>query len=800
MTGAAAHPGTGPARGLTLKPGSRLRWHGGTYLVAAVRGTTVHLASLDDAGHDACALIWAVTGADDFALLHEDGRPHATERVPDVSALEMLAEGERQRVRDWERHLIEIRDGVPPNLPDDASPRPGYDPAVFTLKQRFAAKAGELKALGFTSCSAGTVARRYRSYQASGVAGLLREVTPGPAWGRTDERVVRLLLAEVEAGREESDGSATRLLERLRATIRLHHPDEYEQLDISPATFYRLLERLGISSASLRRPTQQRIDEAALPIPPYTPTSASMLGEQVQIDSTGLDIIALGDDGRPVQLELTCAIDVATRSIIGALIVPKSPGRGARGRRLGGRATKSFDAVLMLAQALAPTPARPGWSPLALARNSTAPYADLVAMDPRLAGAAARPLIRPKMVVVDHGKVFTSEHFTDVCTALGISVRSARTRTPTDKAIVESLFSAIKKLFCQYVAGYTGSDLARRGKNLHDGPLWSINELQDLLDEWIALHWQQRPHDGLRNPFLPGMKVSPNQMYAALVAAEGYVPLALGVEDNRRLLLSTRVKVTRKGVRINNRTYNSPAVQQYYKKHSGIRGQGMKWQVRYNPYAPRFVWLYDHTHDTWAEAEFIHQRLIGDDWTQYLWEQVTAAHVELGGNKEDERAIARAVAGLRERARRGPSSPAKIPALFTGPKLALRSPQADRYAAIRTPLPGQVGRVPSLNVPARELFPSPTALPDPGPVPDGLSSLTGAEEAAGPPPVPAASEPADVPGAGPILTAAPVPRAPRSLTGAAVDLFTPAAHQLPAPELQFTDSQTTPPPAPEENE
>ncbi|MGI5473354.1 hypothetical protein [Streptomyces sp. CA-132043] len=166
--------------------------------------------------------------------------------------------------------------------------------------------------------------------------------------------------AQVSTGRKESDGSGSRLLERLRAAIRLHYPEEYERLDISSATFYRLLERLGVSPASLRRPTQQRIDEANLPVPPYTPTTASMLGEQVQIDSTGLDVLALGDDGRPVQLELTAAIDVVTRSIIGALIVPKSPGRGPRGKRLGGRATKSFDAVLMLAQALAPMPGRPG--------------------------------------------------------------------------------------------------------------------------------------------------------------------------------------------------------------------------------------------------------------------------------------------------------------------------------------------------------------------------------------------------------------------------------------------------------
>ncbi|WP_260634098.1 hypothetical protein [Streptomyces angustmyceticus] len=357
-----------------LRPGSRLRWHGAEYIVAALQGgTTVHLTCQEEQGQDACVLVSAVVQADDFALLTNAGEALPGEVVPDVSALELLEPVEQQQVRDWERHLIEIRDGLPPGSEPGTTPRPGYDTDTSTLKQRYAAKSAELKALGWKNSSAGTVERRYRAYKAGGIAELMREVLPRSPWGHTDERVVRLLLAEVDAGVDESDGHGSRLLERLRAAILLHYPDEYVQLDISPATFYRLLERLGISVDALRRPTQRRIDEAKLPVPPYTPTTASMLGEQVQIDSTGLDIIAIGDDGRPVQLELTAAIDVASRTIIGALIVPKSPGRGPRGRRLGGRATKAFDAVLMLAQALAPMPGRPGWSPWLSPRTRTFP-------------------------------------------------------------------------------------------------------------------------------------------------------------------------------------------------------------------------------------------------------------------------------------------------------------------------------------------------------------------------------------------------------------------------------------------
>ncbi|MFF2367813.1 Mu transposase C-terminal domain-containing protein [Streptomyces sp. NPDC058122] len=759
-----------------LRLGARLRWQGGTYRVLVLQGSEVQLGCLDEEGADARALIEAVVGAGDFALLDEGLQELEREEVPDTSRLSLLPEAELKLVRDWERHLREIDDGVPPDAEEGAVPRPGYDPARFTVRQRIAAKAAEMKTLGFRYASAGSVERRRRAYQARGVFGLIREVVPGSPWGRTDERVVRLLLAEVKAGLGESDGDASRLYERLEAAVRREHEAEYDDLMISRATFYRLLGRLGINVASLHWPTDRRLDEANGAVPPYTPTFARRLGEQVQIDSTGLDVLAIGDDGRPVQVELTAAIDVASRTIIGAMIVPKVPGRGPRGRRLGGRATRSFDAVLMLAQALAPVPARPGWSPQAMAEHSEMPYADLVACDPRMAGAAARPVIRPRMVVVDHGKIFNSEHFDDVCRMLRIKVRPARERTATDKAIVESTFNAIKRRFSQHVAGYTGSDLKRRGKRVGEGPLWSLNELQDLLNEWIALDWQQKPHDGLRSPFLPGLTISPNRMYATLVAAEGHVPLVLTPHENRKLLPFSYLRVTDKGVRIGNRRYNSEALQEYRNRHSGIPGQGRSWQIRYSPYAPRFVWLWDHNKDGWVEAEFIHQRLIGDDWTEWTWEQATLSVLEDGGHKDEERRIAREVSALRERARRGPDPDApRVPQLFTGPALDLDVPVADPYEGVPDPDPATVVRAPSLATGGGSILN--TAGPASPPLPGRPASENEVEE-----------EPASA-GTGRPADTADRPRARGrtyqagtfSLRGDAAEVFGLAQHAVPQP-------------------
>src|SRR5450759_5095171 len=97
--------------------------------------------------------------------------------------------------------------------------------------------------------------------------------------------------------------------------------------------------------------------------------------------------------------------------------------------------------------------------------------------------------------------------------------RPARPNTPTDKAIVERTFSSINTLFCQHVAGYTGRDVTRRGRRVEHEAAWSLLQLQDLLDEWIVAGWQSRPHDGLHDPHAPARTLSPNEAYAAAVAA-----------------------------------------------------------------------------------------------------------------------------------------------------------------------------------------------------------------------------------------------------------------------------------------
>ena len=82
---------------------------------------------------------------------------------------------------------------------------------------------------------------------------------------------------------------------------------------------------------------------------------------------------------------------------------------------------------------MVPEPMRPGWDKALALSASRIPYKRLASIDERIEMAAAKPVIIPDTVVIDHGKVFLSEVFLRAADTLGISVQPAHQLTPTDK-------------------------------------------------------------------------------------------------------------------------------------------------------------------------------------------------------------------------------------------------------------------------------------------------------------------------------------------------------------------------------
>jgi transposase InsO family protein len=647
--------------------GDRILAGGVPSVVVSVSGTWVRLA--DDEGR-----VQTVTAAD-LADGTRFGIPSpASPRAPrPETGLEGLPAAAVEEASWWEAHIAEVVYGLRPDAPAGTRPRPQYDPERTSLTGREKAKAAELSAAG-KKVPASTVKHRRQRWEAYGLPGLAdrrlsRRKRPA---GRADDQVVAAMREAIGETPDASSRTAGFVIWQMKEILA---GAGYDGLVPSDRTLYRLFGTLShgrhaTGSASTRRSLAGRPEGMFGSLPAAAP------GEVVQIDSTPLDVLVLLDDGVPGRVELTGMIDVATRVVPAAVLSPT---------------TKSADASVLLARALTPEPARPGWPEALKMARSVLPYERLLDIDARLEHAAARPVIVPDTIVIDHGSVFISAGFRSACRHLGISVQPAHLGSGAEKGHIERYFGSVASLFCQFASGYAGRSPDRRGRHIEDQPLWSMAELQELLDEWLVAFWLNRPHDGLRDPEHPGRAFTPNEKYAALIEAAGYVPVALSGDDYIELLPAQWRKVNAYGIKVARRSYDSEELNPLRLQPSGIREHRDRWEVRHDPY----------------DVSKIHVRG-PDGWITVFWKHLDRAPLPFGelawdharrslGREATEEQIADAVAALLRRANAGPGE--------GKPEMSKR----DRRVAARTKaavLAGDQDR-PGLSVPAETAPPAP---------------------------------------------------------------------------------------------
>ena len=246
-----------------------------------------------------------------------------------------------------------------------------------------------------------------------------------------------------------------------------------------------------------------------------------------------------------------------------------------------------------------------------------------------------------------------SDTFVSACRMLGVSVQPARAYTPTDKAIVERTFASVNTLFCQYVAGYTGSDVSRRGSDVADAACWTLPQLQEMLDEWVIC-WQARPHEGLRHPLLPGRELSPNQAYAVQVARAGYLPVPLSGEDYIELLPAVWRAVNAYGVLISYRTYDCAELGPLRQQKSASLAMQGRWEVHYDPYDLSRIWV--RGADGWITVPWTQAPVVNVPFADFTWRYARKIVAEAHGDDTDQAAVARVLAELLHRAGRAPGS------------------------------------------------------------------------------------------------------------------------------------------------
>ncbi|MES9559950.1 integrase [Streptomyces sp. NPDC086796] len=453
----------------------------------------------------------------DFEVLFQ---PERMSLLPS-GLLETFAPEVMKRALWREEHVFEVLHGLPAGVEPGTPPRSGHGPGT-SVTSRQKAEAAELAALGH-EIKSGAVGLRRRRYMEDGLVGLARlvdhrSVRKRKEFGNAPDAFVAAMRQAIKEGVETSTRNGAYLIWRTGEIIRENGGDLTELP--SRRTLYRLLDRLAAGthatgSAVARRSTAH--GAAAL----FGELTVSAPGEFMQIDSTPLDVMVRLDDGVVGKVELTGMVDVASRTLTAAVLRPT---------------TKSVDAGVLLARTVTPELMRPGWVDALKMYRSVLPHRRLLTIDERPEHAAAKSVIVPEMIVCDHGKVFVSHDFRASCRFLG-------DRLPA------------------HAQGLAPSE---------EENLWSLPELQDLLDEWIVAKWQNRAHEGLRDPDHPGRLFTPNQKYAVLGEACGYVPVALSGEDYIELLPAAWRAVNSYGIRIDNRTHDAPERGPMRRRDSGI--------------------------------------------------------------------------------------------------------------------------------------------------------------------------------------------------------------------------------------
>lgn len=533
-----------------------LRWRGSSHRVVVVGGAFVTLRPAD--------------GGDDIEVLRADlqyeaepATARSAAQLLDLRVLDDLSKADRLVVDVWLEELERL-DAL---VADGTKKADAYVVVAESVNQRLGTSYAPVK-----------VQRQRKALAEHGVPGLLDQRRFGLADARPrsqDPRLIEAVVAVKEAQTRKATGTRGRVIWLTQLELERTHGPGVVPMP-SRATMYRLLNELDagehtFGSALTRRTASNQ------PRHMHGVTSGMRPGERVLIDTTAMEIL-VECDGDQVRPDLTILLDEASRSVLAAIVTV---------------GTRSIDIVVVLARALVPYGSRPEAVHVNRRNIARAWIGDDDALSEQFEDMRhAQPYIFPETITTDRGSSYVSRHFSDACRSLGISLNLAAKYTPTHKAKVETMFDTIKDLFTQYSIGFVGENPAMRGDELvPTDQLLTLEQLQELLDDWIAVTWQNRPHSALRDPRNPRFVLSPNQMVAAYreIAPELQIPMDA---DRYIALLPIEWRVINAyGVTDGHRRYDSDRLNGMRRKRSPHKHQDGKWPVHIDPYNPMTVWL-----------------------------------------------------------------------------------------------------------------------------------------------------------------------------------------------------------------
>lgn len=559
--------------------------------------------------------------------------------------LGQLREDERAVVLERAEHVREVLTGFRAGCielarPDE--PRLAYTPGR-PLEARYAAKAAEL------GVSTRSVRRWVAAFRDHGEAGLAaRRGLTRTSYGQVDERWAQTALEVMVEHTGESTPSRTMVIERTRArVIACFGAGVVPQP--SRATAFRVLAQLEVAHPLFRLGARRNREIAARPAGVYGKLRPTRPGEYLLMDSTRLDVFALDPlTLRWVQAELSVGMDWYSRCITGIRLTPVS--------------TKAVDVAAVLYQCFRPRPAVEAWPCGAVWPEHGIPRTVMVDHEAACGPGLATPPLVPETLVVDHGKVYVSEHLTSVCRRMGISIQPARLRTGRDKGPIERYFRTLREDLLQALPGYKGPDVHGRGECPEGEAFFYLDELEAMIREWTALVYHTRAHAGLVDPGVAGLRMSPAAMFEHGMARAGYIEVPRDPGLAFEFLPVKWRTIQHYGVEIDRRRYSGP---------------GLPGRDAVSPFhgPVKNGWPFHIDPDDVTRIYFRDPR--ERDWRVLVWEHAPVAQMPLS---EDALAFARRLAAVKYRF---PDDRLAVADLLERWKVGLGTSLAERRIALR---------------------------------------------------------------------------------------------------------------------
>jgi hypothetical protein len=234
---------------------------------------------------------------------------------------------------------------------------------------------------------------------------------------------------------------------------------------------------------------------------------------------------------------------------------------------------------------------------------------------------------------VDHGKIYLSEHLLSACARLGISVQPARVYQGSDKAALERFFRTLREQLLVALPGYKGADVYHRGKDPEDHAFYFLDELEQIIRQWAAECYHRQPHAGLCVPEVPGLAMSPLEMFAHGVARAGYLQVPARADLVFDFLKVEWRTIQHYGVEIGGLRYDGPGLNPYRNRTSPYTGtHAGRWPIRVDSGDVSSVYFQDpaDAEGSWHVLRWEHADAIGGPFSAealaYARQLAAAAH------------------------------------------------------------------------------------------------------------------------------------------------------------------------------